>query len=124
MDYGISFNNDDTVLAALEELNNTFFTEYSNSDNEKEPSIIPDNNDGEEVASNFNDNTSNLDDNIYLNNFKFEEISNNYIEDEVYNRLKLKIKEFFEKGKCSCRSPNQPCFTKIGYKRFLHVKLN
>ncbi|RIA93867.1 hypothetical protein C1645_818840 [Glomus cerebriforme] len=65
----------------------------------KEPSIILDNNDSKEVASNFDDNTSNLDDNIYLNDFEFEEISNNYIEDKVYNHLKLKIKEFFEKGK-------------------------
>ena len=30
MEYGINFNHNDTVLTALENLDNTFFIEYSN----------------------------------------------------------------------------------------------
>ena len=39
-------------------------------------------------------------------------ILNNYIEDKIYDDLKLKVKEYFEKGKCLYDSK---CFEKIGY---------
>jgi hypothetical protein len=115
MEYGINFNDNDTVLTALENLDNTFFIEYSNSEDsedEKESNIIPNNDDDDGITSDF-DNNSNL------NNFEFEEVPDSYIEDKIYDNLKLKVKEFFKKGKCSCRSFNQSCFIKIGYKRFL-----
>ncbi|GET00086.1 hypothetical protein GLOIN_2v1769618 [Rhizophagus clarus] len=69
-------------------------------ENEKESNIIPNNND-DEITSDF-DNNSNL------NDFEFEEVPDNYIEDKIYNNLKLKVKEFFKKEKCSYRSSNQP----------------
>jgi hypothetical protein len=54
--------------------------------------------------------------NLHLNNFEFIENTDNYIEDKVYNDLKLKVKKIFESGKYSC---NSNCFEKIGYERFL-----
>ncbi|CAB4423736.1 unnamed protein product [Rhizophagus irregularis] len=115
MEYGINFNDNDTVLTALEDLNNTFFIEYSNSEDsedEKESNIIPNNDNDDKITSDF-DNNSNL------NNFEFEEVPDSYIEDKIYDNLKLKVKEFFKKGKCSCHSSNQSCFMKIGYEQFL-----
>ena len=94
MEYGINFNNDDTILTALEDLNSTFFTEYSDSEDEKESSIISNNNDDDnddEIISDF-------DNNFDLNNFEFKEVSDNYVEDKIYDDLKLKVKEFFKKG--------------------------
>ncbi|GES94708.1 hypothetical protein GLOIN_2v466922 [Rhizophagus clarus] len=114
MEYGINFNDDDTIITALENLDNTFFIKYSNSDDsedKKESNIIPNNVD-DEITLDF-DNNSNL------NDFEFEEVPDNYIEDKIYDNLKLKVKEFFKKGKCSCCSSNQPCFMKIGHERFL-----
>ncbi|GBC06484.1 hypothetical protein RclHR1_06880001 [Rhizophagus clarus] len=118
MEYKINFNDDNdantTVLAALEDLNNTFFAEYSNSEDEndeKEPSFIPDNDDNKVILDN--------NDNSHLNDFEFKENSDSYIEDKIYNDIKLKVKEFFLKKKCSYRNSDQPCFTKIGYERFL-----
>jgi hypothetical protein len=69
-----------------------------------------DNDDNKEVAD-FEDN--------FKDKFEFKEISDNYIEDNIYDNLKIKVKEIFFKKKCSCHSSNQPCFMKIGYERFL-----
>ena len=114
MEYGIYYDNDNankTILAALKELENTFFIESSSSESEKNVSddheIISD----EEIAS-INKNFENL----QLSNFEFTENSDSYIEDNVYDDLKLKVKEVFEKGECLC---NSNCFEKIGYERFL-----
>lgn len=95
MEYGINFNNDEAskaIFTALEDLDNTFFAEYSDYEYEKEPSSTPnsDESDNDEVTLDFDDNT-------YLNNFEFKENSDSYIEDEIYDHLKLKVKEFFEK---------------------------
>jgi hypothetical protein len=114
MEYGIYFNNDSankTIGAALEELENMFFIENSTSESEKNildnHEIISD----EEITS-----INKTFENLQLSNFEFAENSNNYIEDNVHDDLKLKVKEVFEKGKCLCH-PN--CFKKIGYERFL-----
>ena len=111
MEYGIYSNNNDenkAILDALEDLNKLFFVEDSNSEDEQES----------DFASDEDEEISKVNDNIRLDRFEFVETPNSYIEDEVYDNLKLKIKKFFEKGKCSCHS-EQPCFEKIGYKRFL-----
>ena len=117
MEYGIHFNNDNenkSILSALAELDDTFFIENSSSDDEKnisdsEASFNSD--DIEQLRENFNE--------MHLNNFEFVENSDNYIEDKIYDNLKLKVREFFEKGKCTCRNYNDKCFEKIGYERFL-----
>lgn len=115
MEYGIYFDNDNankTISTALEELENTFFIESSSSESEKN---IPDDHEiisDEEIMS-LNKNFENL----QLSNFEFAENSDNYIEDNIYDNLKLKVKEAFEKGKCLCHPTN--CFEKIGYERFL-----
>ncbi|CAG8845479.1 36007_t:CDS:2, partial [Gigaspora margarita] len=57
-----------------------------------------------------------LDDTFFVENSSSENNSNNYIEDKVYDDLKLKVKELFKKGKCTCCSK---CLEKIGYERFL-----
>lgn len=114
MEYGIYFNNDsenNTILSALEELENTFFAENSSCESEKNTTDDDENTSDEEITSmdkNF--------ENLHLNNFEFIENTDNYIEDKVYDDLKLKVKKVFESGKCSC-NPN--CFEKIGYERFL-----
>ncbi|PKK70580.1 hypothetical protein RhiirC2_866099 [Rhizophagus irregularis] len=118
MEYGINFDNDnanENILSALAELNNTFFIENDSSSDEKSISdneIIPNVNDIEDdtqsLVENFNE--------MHLNNFEFMENSDSYIEDKVYVDIKLKVKEFFDKGKCTC---NSKCFEKIGYERFL-----
>jgi hypothetical protein len=111
MEYGIYSNDDDVnkaILDALEDLNKLFFVEDSNSEDEQASNFAPD--EVEEIPD-FNDN-------INLNRFEFVETPDSYIEDEVYDVLKLKIKKFFEEGKCSCRS-KQSCFVQIGYERFL-----
>ncbi|PKK55744.1 hypothetical protein RhiirC2_759461, partial [Rhizophagus irregularis] len=99
------------------ELNNTFFIENDSSSDEKSISdneIIPNVNDIEDdtqsLVENFNE--------MHLNNFEFMENSDSYIEDKVYVDIKLKVKEFFDKGKCTC---NSKCFEKIGYERLLLV---
>lgn len=118
MEYGISSIKDDankTILTALEDLDNTFFTEYSYSEDEKEPSFIPNDDDDDTELIDLSLKVAN----IHLDNFEFKENPDSYIEDEVYKRLKLKVDEFFLKKKCSCRSSDQPCFMKIGYERFL-----
>ncbi|RGB23822.1 hypothetical protein C1646_773957 [Rhizophagus diaphanus] len=118
MEYGINFSNDsanENILSALEELNSTFFIENNSSSDEKN---VSDN----EVNPNFDDvedGTQSLVENfneMRINNLEFVENSDSYIEDKVYDDIKLKIKEFFDKGKCSC---NSKCFKKIGYERFL-----
>ncbi|PKY62569.1 hypothetical protein RhiirA4_527648, partial [Rhizophagus irregularis] len=118
MEYRINFNNNnanENILSALAELNDTFFIENNSSSDEKS---VSDN----EVISNFSDieeDTQNLDENfneMHLNSHEFVENNDSYIEDKVYDDIKLKVKEFFDKGKCSC---NPKCFEKIGYERFL-----
>ncbi|CAG8804820.1 2670_t:CDS:2, partial [Gigaspora margarita] len=47
-----------------------------------------------------------------------QNIPDNYIEDKIYDELKLTVQKFFEKGKCSCHS-KQSCFEQIGYEKFL-----
>ncbi|EXX73234.1 hypothetical protein RirG_061980 [Rhizophagus irregularis DAOM 197198w] len=101
MEYGISSIKDDankTILTALEDLDNTFFTEYSYSEDEKEPSFIPNDDDDDTELIDLSLKVAN----IHLDNFEFKENPDSYIEDE-----------------CSCRSSDQPCFMKIGYERFL-----
>lgn len=121
MDYGINFNNDDAntnILSALAELNDTFFNKSNSSSDEKSVSDKSD----DEVSSNFSDiedDTQNLVENfneMHLNNVEFIENNDNYIEDKVYDDIKFKVKEFFDKEKCSC---NSKCFEKIGYEKFL-----
>src|SRR5687768_10537229 len=97
MEYGIYSNDDNAnkaILDALEDLNKLFFVEDSNSEDEQASNFVSD-----EI-----DEISDFNDNIHLNGFEFVETSDSYIEDEVYDVLKLKIKKFFEEGKCSCRS--------------------
>jgi len=117
MEYGINSIEEDankTILAALEDLDNTFFNEYLYSKDEEE--------------SNFtlnNDNNSDLIDlllklaDTHLDNFEFEENPNSYVKDKVYNQVKLKVIKFFKKEKCTCCSSSQPCFMKISYEQFL-----
>ena len=95
MKYSIYFSNNnanETILTALKELNNTFFIENSNSESKK--SIL------NNYTSDSNNNIKNLETNfnkIYLNNFEFVKNPDNYIEDKIYNDLKLKIKNFLKK---------------------------
>ncbi len=120
MEYGIHFSNDsanETILSALEELNNTFFIENSSSESEKN---ISDNHtsdsdsDIESLKTNFNK--------IHLNNFEFVENPNNYIEDNIYDDLKSKVKKFFKEEKYSCHSKDN-CIKKIGYEQFLACRI-
>ncbi|CAG8801957.1 38540_t:CDS:2, partial [Gigaspora margarita] len=65
------------------------------------------------------DDDKNFDDNsntTYLNNFEYIDNPNNYIEDKIYDDIKLKVRELFKKEKCTCRSK---CLEKIGYEQFL-----
>ncbi|CAG8467770.1 hypothetical protein C2G38_2149154 [Gigaspora rosea] len=110
MEYNIC-SNDDTInkdiLAALKDLDNTFFVDYLDSEDEESNSVL--------------DNESISDEDIplnKLNEFSFVDIPDNFIEDKIYDDLKLKIKKFFDKGQCSSRS-KQSCFEKIGYEKFL-----
>ncbi|GBC03703.1 hypothetical protein RclHR1_05270012 [Rhizophagus clarus] len=97
MEYGIYFNDDNAnnnVLATLEEVNNTFFIENDSEENTSDSSNHEDhekNNDINDLEENFNE--------MHLSNFEFMENPDNFIEDEVYNKLKLKVKEFFRSGK-------------------------
>ena len=104
MEYGINFNNvnaNENILSALAELNDTFFIENNSSSDEKS---VSDN----EVISNFSDvedDTQNLVENfneMHLNSHEFVENNDSYTEDKVYDDIKLKVKELFDKGKCSC----------------------
>jgi hypothetical protein len=115
---GIYFNNDSDnkdILFALAELNNTYLIENLSSDSENSASnseVISNSDDIENLEKNFKE--------MHLNDFEFVENSNNYIEDKIYDNLKLKVKEYFEKGKCLCKSK---CFEKIGHKRFLACRV-
>ncbi|RIA93443.1 hypothetical protein C1645_819411 [Glomus cerebriforme] len=114
MEYDIYFENEDankTISAALAELNNIFFIENSSSESEKNMSEDEEN----VLVISDDENFENLNE-IDLNNFKFVENSDNYIEDKVYDDLKSKVKKFFKNEKCSC---NSKCYEKIGYKWFL-----
>ncbi|CAG8567078.1 33_t:CDS:1, partial [Scutellospora calospora] len=83
---------------------------YSDSENETELTTLLD-----KELSDFED--YNIPSNR-LSEFEFVDSSDNYIEDKIYDELKLEVKKFFEKEKCSCRS-KQPCFNQIGYDQFL-----
>ena len=121
MEHNIYFNSDSAnknILSALEELDDTFFIENLDSDDEKnvlnssDNKVIPNSDDDIEVLEeNFNE--------MHLSNFEFVENSDNFIEDEIFDELKLEIKKFFEEGKYSYCSKQQPYFEQIGYKRFL-----
>ncbi|CAG8532694.1 2959_t:CDS:2 [Scutellospora calospora] len=73
----------------------------------------------------LNDELPNIDDdNINLNRLnelEFVDISDNDIEDKIYNELKLEINKFFEKKSLYC-SIKQLCFEKIGYNQFLKYR--
>ncbi|GBB87890.1 hypothetical protein RclHR1_01440005 [Rhizophagus clarus] len=107
MEYGIYFNNDsenNAILSALKELKNTFFAENSSCESEKNTTNDDENTSDEEIT--FMDKNF---ENLHLNNFEFIENTDNYIENKVYNDLKLKVKKVFENRKCSC---NSNCFEK------------
>ncbi|POG70237.1 hypothetical protein GLOIN_2v1617591, partial [Rhizophagus irregularis DAOM 181602=DAOM 197198] len=120
--YSIKFDNDnanENILSALAELNNTFFIENNSSSDEisiSDNEIIPNINDIEDDTQSLVENFNKM----HLNNFEFMENSDSYIEDKVYDDIKLKVKEFFDKGKCTC---NYKYFEKIGYKRFLTSRI-
>jgi hypothetical protein len=123
MEYGINFNSNsanENILTAITELENIYFIENSSSDDEKSTS------DREEieVASNNSNDIENFEENfeeiMHLNDLEFAENNDNYIEDKIYDDVKLKVKKFFDNGKCSC-SPK--CFEKIGYEQFLMHRL-
>src|SRR3984957_20415096 len=121
MKFGINFNNDDankTILVALEELENTYFIENSNSESEKYSTDNDKNTFNNEIAS-INKSFENINVNK-LDNFEFMENPNNYIDDKVYNDVKLKVEKVFESGKYSCH-PNY--FEKIGFERFLERRM-
>ncbi|RIA92417.1 hypothetical protein C1645_820769, partial [Glomus cerebriforme] len=81
-------------------------------DNEVVPNFNNIENDTQGFVENFNE--------MYLNNLEFVKNSDSYIEDKVYNNIKLKVKKFFDKGKCTC---NSKYFEKIGYERFLTCQM-
>ncbi|KAF0440391.1 chaperonin: PROVISIONAL [Gigaspora margarita] len=111
MEYNIQSNDDNVnkvILAALKDSDNTFFVEYSDSKNKEFDSVL----DHESISDN-DDIPSNK-----LHEFNFIDVSDNYIEDKIYDDLKIKVIDFFKKEKCSCCS-KQSCFEKIGYERFL-----
>jgi hypothetical protein len=115
MEHGIYFENEnanETILAALEEFNDIFFVENSSSESEKNTS------EDEETALIISDdeNFENFDEIDLNTNFEFVKNSDNYIEDKVYDNLKLKVKKFFKNGKCSCKT--NKCYKKIGYEQF------
>ncbi|CAG8521290.1 24211_t:CDS:1, partial [Cetraspora pellucida] len=96
------------ILASLKDLDSTFFVEYSDSKDEDEFKSIS----NDELESD-NDIPSNK-----LNEFKFIDVPNSYIEDKIYDDLKSKVKQFFEKRKYLYYS-KQSCFSQIGYEKFL-----
>ncbi|KAF0405435.1 chaperonin: PROVISIONAL [Gigaspora margarita] len=98
----------EAILASLKDLDSTFFVEHSDSEDKDEFNSISD----DELESD-DDISSNK-----LNEFKFIDIPDSYIENKIYNNLKSKVKQFFEKGKCLCHS-KQSCFSQIGYEKFL-----
>ncbi|CAG8495527.1 16763_t:CDS:2 [Dentiscutata heterogama] len=90
MEYSIYSNDHDTnqvILTALNDLENTFFVECSDSDEESNPTSISDNSDDNEEILNIDDDI-NLN---RLNKFEFIEVPDNYIEDKVYDDLKLTV---------------------------------
>src|SRR5271154_940061 len=116
MEYSIYFDNDGankTISAALEELENTFFIEDSSSESEKNISDDHEIMSDEEIES-INKNFENL----HLSNFEFAENSDNYIEDSVYDDLKLKVKRFLKMGNICVILI---VLRKLGTKGFLHV---
>ncbi|CAG8847984.1 10407_t:CDS:2, partial [Gigaspora margarita] len=88
IEHSIYFNNNDAnnnISTALAELDDTFFVENSSSESDQN---ISDNKIKSESDNNKNfDNNSNI---TYLSNFEYIDNPNNYIEDRVYDDLKLK----------------------------------
>ncbi|CAG8619725.1 7942_t:CDS:1, partial [Scutellospora calospora] len=86
IEYNIHSNDNNTnkvIVAALEDLDNTFYSEYLDSKSDEESNSLSDN----EPLSDINNN-------IPLNNlneFDFVDLPDNYIEDKIYDELKLKI---------------------------------
>ena len=117
MEHSIYFNNDsanENILATLEELDNIFFIENSSSNSKKSVSnseIISNSDNIDDAKENFIDNFNEM----HLSNFEFVENSDNFIKDEVYDNLKLKVREIFNNNKCLY---NFNCFEKIGYEQF------
>ncbi|GBB96763.1 hypothetical protein RclHR1_28290001 [Rhizophagus clarus] len=122
MEHSIYFENENAnkiILFVLEELNNIFFIENSSSESEKNTS---DNDENVSVISD-DENFENLNE-IQLNNLEFvkktDENPDNYIEDKIYDDLKLKVNEFFKNRKYLCYSK---CCEKISYERFLKYRV-
>ncbi|CAG8534288.1 18107_t:CDS:2 [Gigaspora rosea] len=93
MEYNIRSNDDsvnEVILSALKDLEDTFFADYSDSEGEESNSVLDD----ESISDDdFPDIPLNK-----LNEFNFVDVPDNYIEDKIYDDLKLKIKKFFDKG--------------------------
>ena len=109
MEYGIYFNNDnayETVIVALEELENTYFIENSSSESENNSTNGDENTSDDEIIS--------INENFNINSFEFVNNSNSYyIDDKIYNNLKLKVGKVFENAKYLYQSN---CFEKIDFK--------
>ncbi|CAG8835718.1 20457_t:CDS:2, partial [Cetraspora pellucida] len=107
-------SNDDSIneiiVTALKDLDNTFFVECLDSEDDEESNSLAD----IEAITDSDDDIPRS----KLNEFIFVDVPNNYIEDKIYDDLKLEVQNFFEKGTCSCHS-KQSCFKQIGYEKFL-----
>ncbi|CAG8578061.1 5101_t:CDS:1 [Scutellospora calospora] len=113
MEYNICSNDSNLnkiIIDTLKNLDNTFFVECLDSESDEEPNILLD----IESISNNNDEIPIS----ILNEFSFVDILDNYIEDKIYDELKLKVQQFFEKNECSYYS-KLSCFRQIGYEKFL-----
>ncbi|RIB06995.1 hypothetical protein C2G38_2215644 [Gigaspora rosea] len=114
MEYNICSNDNNTnevIITALEELDNTFFVECLDSESDEDSNFLSD----IEPISDINDDNIPL---SLLNEFDFIDVPDNYIEDKIYDELKLSGQKFFEKGKYLCCSKHS-CFEQIGYEKFL-----
>ncbi|CAG8763562.1 2643_t:CDS:1, partial [Cetraspora pellucida] len=90
IEYNIYSHDDsinEVILSALKELDDTYFTDYSDSKDEKSNTVL---NNKLILDVNFSDIPLNK-----LNEFNFVDVPDNYIEDKIYDDLKLKIKKFF-----------------------------
>ncbi|CAG8488680.1 250_t:CDS:2 [Dentiscutata heterogama] len=87
MEYDIYFSNDDTnndILMALAELDDIFFVKNSSSESDQNIS-----DDKIKFKSNDNKNFNDNSNTTYLSNFEYIDNPNNYIEDKVYDDLKI-----------------------------------
>ncbi|RIB21013.1 hypothetical protein C2G38_2177811 [Gigaspora rosea] len=93
MGYNIRSHDDsinEVILSVLKELDDTFFADYSGSKGEVSNSVLDD----ESISDDdFPDIPLNK-----LNEFNFVDVPDNYIEDKIYDDLKLKVKKFFDKA--------------------------